>query len=268
MKRKMLAGLSRFLLATVMLVMLVMLVVVPRNSIIAAESIPNPSATAPADTPTTDAQPPATKPLPKYVHPDAAPAQVQNIGRWGMICDFLRIGFTHILPNGLDHILFVLGLFLLSPKLKPLLIQVTAFTIAHSITLGLCMAEVVKLPSQVVEPLIAASIVFVAIENIIYKELKPWRWIVVFCFGLIHGLGFAGSLNELGLPEGTFFLSLISFNIGVEVGQLSVIAMATMVTVWFWKKPWYRARITIPASVIIAAVGFYWAVQRIWSSLA
>jgi hypothetical protein len=156
----------------------------------------------------------------------------------------------------------VLGLFLLAPRLKPLLIQVTAFTIAHSITLGLCMADIVHLNSRVVETTIAASIAFVAIENICYKELKPWRWMVVFCFGLIHGLGFASALKELGLPKGNFFAALISFNVGVELGQLTVIAAAAALTVWFWAKPWYRKAIVIPGSAIIAAIGLFWAGQR------
>jgi hypothetical protein len=161
-----------------------------------------------------------------------------------------------------DHILFVVGLFLLAPRLKPLLIQVTAFTVAHSITLGLCMADIVHLPSRLVETTIAASIAFVAIENICYKELKPWRWMVVFCFGLIHGLGFASALKELGLPPGHFFPALISFNVGVEAGQLTVIAVAAALTVWFWKKTWYRAAIVIPCSIVIAGIGLFWAGQR------
>lgn len=185
-----------------------------------------------------------------------------------MLTSFLRIGFAHIVPDGFDHILFVVGLFLLSPKLKTLLIQVTAFTLAHSITLGLCLGGLVSLPAEIVEPLIAASIAFVAIENIVYKELKAWRWMVVFGFGLIHGLGFADSLKEIGLPDGSFMLALISFNVGVEAGQLAVIAIATGLTVWFWNKPWYRTRITVPASVLIAAVGLYWSVERVWSALA
>jgi HupE / UreJ protein len=222
---------------------------------------PQPSAGSPAATPSTpatseSATPGAHQPLPATAPVEAEPAE-QNL-----IWAFLRIGFTHIIPEGLDHILFVLGLFLLAPRLKPLLIQVTAFTVAHSITLGLCMAEIVQLDPRVVETTIAASIAFVAIENICYKELKPWRWIVVFCFGLIHGLGFASALKELGLPKGNFFSALISFNVGVELGQLTVIAVAAALTVWFWKKPWYRTAIVIPCSVIIAGVGLFWAVQR------
>ena len=116
-----------------------------------------------------------------------------------IVRQYLWLGYTHILPKGLDHILFVLGLFLLSAQLKPLLLQVTSFTIAHSITLGLSMYGIVSLPSRIVEPLIALSIAYVAIENLVTRELKPWRIALVFMFGLLHGLGFAGVLRELGL---------------------------------------------------------------------
>jgi hypothetical protein len=112
--------------------------------------------------------------------------------RTEIVRQYLWLGYTHILPKGLDHILFVLGLFLLSARFKPLLMQVTAFTIAHSITLGLSMYGIVSLPSRIVEPLIALSIAYVAIENVLTRELKPWRIALVFMFGLLHGLGFAG----------------------------------------------------------------------------
>ena len=114
--------------------------------------------------------------------------------RMEIVRQYLWLGYTHILPKGLDHILFVLGIFLLSPRLKTMLLQVTAFTIAHSITLGLSMYGIVSLPSRIVEPLIALSIAYVAIENLVTRELKPWRIALVFMFGLLHGLGFAGVL--------------------------------------------------------------------------
>jgi hypothetical protein len=175
---------------------------------------------------------------------------------------FIGIGFTHILPEGTDHILFVLGLFLLSPKPRPLLVQITAFTVAHSISLGLSLGGVVSLNSRVVETLIAFSIAVVAIENVFYREVKPWRWLVVFAFGLIHGLGFAGALRGLDLPSGSFLPMLVGFNLGVECGQLAVVAIAIGLTVWWWRRPWYHARLVVPASLLIAAVGLVWAVQR------
>ena len=184
--------------------------------------------------------------------------------QWDMIRDFMAIGFDHILPKGLDHILFVVGIFLLSTKIRPILAQVTAFTVAHTVTLGLGAAGVIALPSGIVEPLIAASIVYVAVENILRPTLSRWRPAVVFGFGLLHGLGFAGALREMGIPKGEFIAGLLSFNIGVELGQLTVIALCFLaVGIWFGNKPWYRQRIVIPASLGIAAVGAFWFVQRV-----
>lgn len=179
------------------------------------------------------------------------------------ILDFLQLGFLHIVPDGLDHILFVLGLFLLAPRVRPLLTQVTAFTVAHSLTLGLAMAGVLVLPPRIVEPLIALSIAVVAIENIVAgNRVRPWRWMIVFAFGLVHGLGFAGALREMPLAPGQFLMPLIGFNLGVEGGQFAVIAAAAAATWWAWKKPWYRQRVVIPMSALIACMGIFWAVQR------
>jgi len=180
--------------------------------------------------------------------------------------EYLVLGFEHIVPKGLDHILFVLGIFFLSMHWKPLLYQVTAFTVAHSITLGLSLYGFVSLPPTIVEPLIALSICYVALENVLTRELKPWRVYVVFGFGLLHGLGFAGVLLELGLPRDEFLTALITFNVGVELGQLTVITAAfATVGYWFRNKPWYRQRIVIPISLLIAATGAYWTIERIIS---
>ncbi len=176
---------------------------------------------------------------------------------------YLWLGYTHILPKGLDHILFVLGLFLLSPRWKTLLLQVTTFTLAHSITLGLSIYGLVSLPPRIVEPLIALSIAYVAIENLVTRELKPWRLALVFMFGLLHGLGFAGVLRELGLPREEFLTALLTFNLGVEGGQLTVIALALAAVLPFRKRGWYRQRVVIPASIMIATVGVYWTVARL-----
>ncbi|MBI3735054.1 HupE/UreJ family protein [Candidatus Sumerlaeota bacterium] len=183
--------------------------------------------------------------------------------RFEVIRDYLILGYEHILPKGLDHILFVLGLFLLSARLRPLLLQVTAFTVAHTVTLGLSIYGVISLPSRVAEPLIAVSIAYVAVENILTAELKPWRPAVVFCFGLLHGLGFAGVLAELGLPKGQLLSALLSFNVGVELGQLSVILAAFLAAGRFRRRAWYRSRVTVPASFAIALVAVYWTITRI-----
>ncbi|WP_382264069.1 HupE/UreJ family protein [Hoeflea alexandrii] len=177
--------------------------------------------------------------------------------------DYIGVGFTHIVPKGLDHILFVVGLFLLSPRLKPLLIQITSFTIAHSVTLALAMMGLISAPASIVEPLIAASIVFIAVENLATNRLSPWRPFVVFGFGLLHGLGFAGVLTEFGLSPAHFASGLIGFNIGVEVGQLAVVAACyALFGAWFSDKSWYRARVTMPMSLAIAFVAVWWFAER------
>lgn len=182
-----------------------------------------------------------------------------------ILLGYIAVGFTHIVPEGLDHILFVLGLYLLAASWRPLLLQVTAFTVAHSITLGLGLYGYVSVPPSIVEPMIAVSIVYVAVENILTSKLTIWRPFVVFGFGLLHGLGFASVLQEVGLQRGDYALGLIGFNIGVELGQLTVIATAFLLTgYWFREKPWYRHRIVWPASAVIALTGAFWAVERIW----
>ena len=183
---------------------------------------------------------------------------------WQAFVSYIPVGFDHILPKGLDHILFVLGLFFLSTRLRPLIWQVSAFTLAHTVTLALGALGWVNVPGSIVEPLIAASIVYVAIENIFTSGLNPWRPVVIFGFGLLHGLGFASVLGDFGLPEGQFIPALIGFNIGVEFGQLAVIAMAFVLVFWAMKQDWYRSRIAVPASCVIAAVGAYWFVERVF----
>ncbi len=180
---------------------------------------------------------------------------------------YLKLGYTHILPNGFDHILFVLGIFFLNPKLKPVIWQATAFTVAHSITLGLAMYGIIKPVSSIIEPIIALSIVFVAVENILTTQLKWWRVLIVFCFGLIHGCGFASALSEIGLPANDYLVSLISFNVGVELGQISVILLAfLLVGKWFGEKIWYRKRIVLPVSFMIGTIALYWTIERIFFS--
>lgn len=178
---------------------------------------------------------------------------------------YLQLGFTHIIPLGFDHILFVLSLFLLSPKLKPVLWQATAFTMAHSITLGLAMFKVITPSPAIVEPIIAISIMYVALENIFSPRLKKSRIGVVFLFGLVHGMGFANALNSLGLPQDSYLTSLIMFNLGVELGQLTVILTAFFLFgKWFGNKPYYRKYIVIPLSVMITLMAGYWTIQRLF----
>jgi hypothetical protein len=178
---------------------------------------------------------------------------------------YIVSGFEHIVPKGLDHILFVLGLFFFALRLRPLLAQVTAFTLAHTVTLALASLKVVSVPAGIVEPLIAASIVYVAVENIIGGRIGVVRVAVVFGFGLLHGLGFASVLGDVGLQDNRFVIGLIGFNIGVELGQLAVIALAFVALGWpFGRKAWYRSRVAIPASALIALVGAWWTVERVF----
>ncbi len=184
---------------------------------------------------------------------------------WEIFQAYVPVGFDHILPKGLDHILFVLGLFFLSTRMGPLLWQVTTFTLAHSITLALGALGLVSVNPAVVEPLIAASIVFVAVENIFARRLHLWRPLVIFAFGLLHGLGFASVLGEFGLPQDHVIPALLGFNVGVELGQLTVITIAFgLLGYWFGKHPKYRGRVAIPASVTIALIGSYWFYERVF----
>ena len=187
-----------------------------------------------------------------------------ELGTWETLARYIAVGFEHIVPKGLDHILFVLALFFLSPTLRALLWQISAFTLAHTVTLAAGVTGLVSVPGEIVEPIIAASIVFVAVENTLSSGLSRWRPIVVFVFGLLHGLGFACVLQEFGLPADRLVPALIGFNVGVELGQLAVIACAfALVGYWFRNKTWYRPVISIPGSLMIALVGAYWFLERV-----
>ena len=191
--------------------------------------------------------------------------ELDNLSKTDVSFIYFQLGYMHILPYGFDHILFILSLFLLSPKLKPILWQATAFTVAHSVTLGLAMYHVITPPTRIIEPLIAISILFVALENIFSPRLKASRIGIVFLFGLVHGLGFAGALGQLGLPRNAYMLSLIMFNVGVEAGQITVILLAYfLLAKWLSDKPYYRNYIVIPLSGTIALIAAFWTIQRIW----
>lgn len=192
-------------------------------------------------------------------------AEAQAATSWfGTAWRYLALGFTHIVPHGLDHMLFVLGIYLLSRRAKAVLWQVSAFTVAHSITLGLSMYGLVSVPARIVEPLIAISIAYVAIENLFLSELKSWRVALIFGFGLLHGMGFAGALQEVGLPRSEFATALLMFNVGVEAGQLAVIGAAFLLVGWHCaNRDWYRSRVVVPASVLIACTAVYWTIERL-----
>ena len=183
---------------------------------------------------------------------------------------YMTIGIGHILPDGADHILFVLAVFLASVRVKALVWQISAFTVAHTVTLGLAAVGFITPSAALVEPLIAFTIAFVAIENLVFKEMSAWRPVVVFAFGLIHGLGFAGFFGELGLPPGQFWSALIGFNLGVEIGQLSVIAAAAVAGYAVRRAlrdpagtAGYRNWIVRPGSALIGLTGLWWGIARL-----
>ena len=191
--------------------------------------------------------------LPMIVNAHTIDYELVNLSSEDIVGQYLSLGFTHIIPLGLDHILFVISLFLLGNKLSNIIWQATAFTVAHSITLGLAMYGYIKPLPEIIEPIIALSIFFVAIENIIVKEIKPSRIVIVFLFGLV----------DLGLPQKDYFLGLFSFNLGVELGQLVIILISWLIIgKWFYQKAWYRQRIIVPVSCIIAIISLYWIYER------
>jgi hypothetical protein len=182
-----------------------------------------------------------------------------------VVISFIELGFKHIVPLGLDHILFVLGLFLASPKIKPLLIQATFFTIAHTISLVM-VANKLMLPNpNIIEPLISISIVFIAIENIFITQINSRRYWVIFLFGLIHGMGFASAFIETSINNTYFYTSLFSFNVGVEIGQILILLLAYFIVGKpYGSELWYRKKIVIPVSILIAIIAIGWTYKRIF----
>ena len=195
---------------------------------------------------------------------------------------FALSGFDHIIPKGLDHILFVLGLFFFALAWGPLLWQVSAFTVAHTMTLGLATLGVIAIPASwmwLVEALIAISITYVAVENVFRPAMGWLRPSIVFGFGLLHGLGFASVLSDVGLPQGQFVLALLSFNVGVELGQLAVIFCAFLLILigraaaniaplddeeaLVRDLPVIFRAVSLVGSLTIAIVGLYWFLERI-----
>ncbi len=202
--------------------------------------------------------------FPLYLSAHTVNYEVQSLSSAGIAGYYIRLGFTHILPRGFDHILFILVIFFLNPNLKAVLWQATAFTVAHSITLTMAAMGIIHPLPTLIEPIIALSIALIAIENMFIVSLKWWRILIVFGFGLVHGMGFAGALAEVGLPENNFLSSIVCFNVGVELGQISVILLANfMVIHWIKNKEWYRVRFLIPASASIAIFAMWLTYERL-----
>ncbi len=176
---------------------------------------------------------------------------------------FLQMGVRHIL-TGYDHLLFLCGLLVACRRFRTMAVIITCFTLAHSITLGLAALDVIVLSPRIVEPMIAASIVFVGVENLVRRDEPKGRWLLTFGFGLIHGFGFAGALKEVGLGSGglSLLVPLFSFNLGVEAGQLSVVAVVLPLLLKLRKFPAFT-RYGVPAiSVVVVILGGYWLLQR------
>ena len=182
---------------------------------------------------------------------------------WATIARFVWLGYVHIVPEGLDHVLFVAGLVLgAGRRYRRLLLEVSAFTLAHTLTLALGALGWIMISPGAIEPLIAASIVFVAVENLFPRGERRHRLLVVFSFGLVHGQGFAGILRETGLPEATFLTALLSFNVGVELGQLTVVAVLAL-SLHFLSDESRMRYVVRPGSLAIALIGAFWAVTRL-----
>nr|WP_233711556.1 HupE/UreJ family protein [Lederbergia citrisecunda] len=170
------------------------------------------------------------------------------------------LGIEHII-TGYDHILFVLCLIIPATITIGRMVEViTAFTLGHSITLGIATLGILTLPERIIEPAIALSIIFVAVSNLLKWETKN-RWIITFLFGLIHGFGFAGILQEMELSRSTIASSLLFFNVGVEVGQIAIIALVFPLLVLFRKYKRFPAFVSA-SSVSIITIGLFWFVQR------
>ena len=181
------------------------------------------------------------------------------------IINYFILGIQHIIPKGLDHILFIVGLFFFSVTLRPLLIQVTMFTIAHSITLIFVSVSYINVNPLIVEPIIALSIAYVGIENIFKQYVKEYlRYIIIFFFGLLHGLGFALVLSDIGYQSSQLIVNLISFNLGIEAAQIFIIlSLYVLLGIKFSNKKYYRYIFQVPVSLFIALVGIYWFFERI-----
>lgn len=177
---------------------------------------------------------------------------------------FIGIGFDHVIPLGWDHILFIVGMALSSLLWRKLLLLVTTFTLAHTLTLGLAMYGVVEVSARIVEPLIAFSIAYVAIENLMTHQSIIRKSVIVFLFGLIHGLGFATMLKEFEMAPDSFLTTLIAFNIGVELAQMVIVlGVVSILLILRRLKLNYRQLAIVPISVLIALIGFWWGVERL-----
>ncbi len=198
---------------------------------------------------------------PRSPQPHSATVRPTVRSIWGAVGQFLVLGIEHIL-TGYDHIAFLLALIVIGLSVKEVLKTITAFTTAHSITLLLAALRIVSLNSRFVESAIALSICYVAAENLFKKEVN-YRWLVTFGFGLVHGFGFASALQELIVGRANLLLSVVSFNLGVEIGQLMIISVMLPI-LYLLKKRFEFRLITAGTSVAIFIIGFTWLIERVF----
>jgi hydrogenase/urease accessory protein HupE len=198
----------------------------------------------------------------KHPHLDYFAGSRQGV--LAVVRKFVPAGIHHILI-GPDHLLFLVGLLLLGGSIRQLLVVVTSFTVAHSITLSLAALNIVTPPARLIEPAIALSIVYVGADNILAKGGRDVRGWIAFTFGFIHGFGFASVLREMDLPRRALGWSLFSFNIGVEIGQLFVVVLvATAFSMLRERSEWSRRHLAFAGSVVVMAAGAFWFVQRVF----
>jgi hypothetical protein len=196
---------------------------------------------------------------PAFDIPTAAPGEGAPTG--AVVVALFRLGVQHIL-TGYDHLMFLLGLVLVGGRLRPLLLVITAFTLAHSVTLASAALGVWAPSPRLVEPAIALSIAYVGVENWFVRDAEG-RWRITFPFGLVHGFGFAGALREIALPAGQVPLALFAFNLGVEAGQLAALVAVLPAVYWLGRRGWLAGRGVKAASAIVAAAGLFWFVARV-----
>ena len=174
----------------------------------------------------------------------------------------LQAGFRHIVPEGLDHLAFLAGLFFLSQSLPALLLQTTLFTLAHSFTLGLVVLLGLDVPERWVEVAVGLTLAALALEGFFPERLRRWRGLTVALFGAIHGLAFAHNLRLAGSLQASPLAALFGFNLGVELGQLAVIGALLLAFSRWWDRAWYRPRLAQPALAAVALAGLGWALAR------
>ena len=188
------------------------------------------------------------------LQPEAPP----GMGSW------IKRGFVAVLPSGIDFWAFMLAMFALSLRSKPLGWQLALYTSAHSLALALAAFQLINLPTTLVVAVVAISPLALAIDNLFHQKLLPWRGVLVFAFGLFHGMAFASILWEGNPRISTLLPALVGFNLGIECAQFLILALASLIAVWLYQKPWFRPRFVHPLCVVLAGISVYRLVEVLW----